>query len=138
MFTPSLASRLLPLTAGIALAALGLLPGVAVEPPRAAAAPEPAKPFAFTDVTEAMGLKGNNGGVAAWGDYDNDGWVDVCVGGEVCHNDKGKGFTTVGRVGGPAVWGDHDNDGYLDLFCWQPCELFRHVKRAKCKDFVDR
>jgi hypothetical protein len=70
----------------------------------------------FVDVTEAMGLKGNNGGVAAWGDYDNDGWVDLCIGGEIWHNEQGKRFTRVGRVGGPAIWGDLDNDGHLDLF----------------------
>src|SRR5687768_11992480 len=65
----------------------------------------------FVDVTEAVGLKGNNGGVAAWGDLDNDGWVDVCIGGEVWRNERGKRFTRRARLAGPAVWGDFDNDG---------------------------
>lgn len=73
----------------------------------------PIKPF--IDVTDAMGLKGNNGGLAAWSDLDNDGWVDLCIGGEVWRNVKGKRFTKVGGVAGPAIWGDFDNDGYLDL-----------------------
>src|SRR5713226_5981179 len=83
---------------------------------------EPNKPF--IDVTEAMGLKGNNGGVAAWGDFDNDGWVDLCIGGEIWRNEEGKRFRLVGRVGGPAIWGDFDNDGYLDLFCWESGKLY--------------
>ncbi len=40
----------------------------------------------FVDVTDAVGLKGNNGGVAAWGDFDNDGWVDVCISGRLFRN----------------------------------------------------
>src|SRR4051794_2078808 len=87
-------------------------------------ADEPIK--AFIDVTEAMGLKDNNGGPAAWGDFDNDGWVDVCIGGDVWRNEEGKRFTKVGRVGGSAVWGDFDNDGYLDLFCYESGTLYRN------------
>lgn len=88
----------------------------------------------FTDVTEAMGLKGNNGGVAAWGDFDNDGWVDVCIGGEIWRNEEGKRFIKVGSVAGPAIWGDFDNDGYLDLFCFQSGKLYRNVKGKEFKD----
>src|SRR5947207_768141 len=95
-------------------------------PAPALRAGEPIKPF--LDVTEVMGLKGNNGGVAAWGDFDNDGWVDLCIGGEIWRNEKGKRFTRVGRVGGPAIWGDFDNDGYLDLFCWESGKLYRNLK----------
>src|SRR5215472_8415062 len=83
----------------------------------------------FIDVTEAMGLKGNNGGEAAWGDFDNDGWVDLCIGGEVWRNEEGKRFTKVAKVaGGSAVWGDFDNDGWLDLFCPSSCTLYRNIK----------
>jgi hypothetical protein len=83
----------------------------------------------FTDVSEAVGFKGNNGGVAAWGDFDNDGWPDVCIGGEVWRNDKGKRFTSVAKLSGPGVWGDYDNDGYLDLFCWDGGgRLYRNLK----------
>jgi hypothetical protein len=87
----------------------------------------------FVDVTEAMGLKGNNGGVAAWGDFDNDGWVDLCIGGEIWRNEEGKRFTKVGRVGGPAIWGDFDNDGFLDLFCWESGTLWRNINGKEFK-----
>jgi len=100
--------------------------------PSAVRAGEPIKPF--LDVTEAMGLKGNNGGVAAWGDFDNDGWVDLCIGGEIWRNEQGKRFTRVGRVGGPAIWGDFDNDGYLDLFCWESGKLYRNLKGREFKE----
>src|SRR5262245_23621599 len=88
----------------------------------------------FVDVTKEMGLKGNNGGCAAWGDYDNDGWVDVCIGGEVWHNDKGKRFTKVAKVAGPAIWGDFDNDGFLDLFCYETGKLYRNVNGKEFKE----
>jgi hypothetical protein len=96
----------------------------------AATPPRAAEPKPFTDVTEAVALKGNNGGVAAWGDFDNDGWVDLCVGGEVWRNEDGKRFKSVARVAGAAVWGDYDNDGFLDLFCFETGKLF-HNERGK-------
>ena len=115
----------------LALAGLVLLP-------LAVRAEDEIKPF--VDVTEAMGLKGNNGGCAAWGDYDNDGWVDVCIGGDVYHNDKGKRFTKVATVAGPAIWGDFDNDGFLDLFCYTTGKLYRNIKGKEFKEvkFPDR
>ncbi len=96
------------------------------------AADEPIKNF--IDVTEAMGLKGINGGEAAWGDFDNDGWVDVCIGGEVWRNEGGKRFTKVATVGGPGIWGDYDNDGYLDLFCYQTGKLYKNIKGKEFKE----
>lgn len=67
----------------------------------------------------------------AWGDYDNDGALDLYLGndgaaGSLFHNDgpPAYGFTKV--TSGPvatdafsafgAVWGDYDRDGQLDLF----------------------
>jgi hypothetical protein len=68
---------------------------------------------------------------AIWGDYDNDGRLDVHVDGalghwRVYHNDGGSNFSTVtsGPLGDYAsyslhgVWGDLDNDGDLDLSGW--------------------
>lgn len=97
-----------------------------------AQAAEPIKPF--LDVTETTGLKANNQGVAAWGDFDNDGWVDLCIGGEIWRNEVGRSFASVGRVGGSAVWGDYDNDGYLDLFCWESGKLYHNEKGREFKE----
>jgi hypothetical protein len=73
----------------------------------------------FQDVTKSVGLTGMSGGVAAWGDFNNDGWVDLFTGGQLWRNQQGK-FTRVNDVPaiGPGIWGDFDNDGYLDLFGW--------------------
>ena len=73
----------------------------------------------FQDVTKAVGLNGVSSGVAAWGDFNNDGWVDLFVSGQLWRNDKGK-FKQVKNIPaiGPGIWGDFDNDGFLDLFGW--------------------
>jgi len=68
----------------------------------------------FVDVTAQVGL--GAGGCASWADYDSDGWVDVCIGQTLFHNERGKRFTSAGEYGG--IWGDCDNDGDLDLFSW--------------------
>ena len=74
----------------------------------------------FRDITAEVGLDGMSGGVAAWGDFDNDGWVDLCVGGQLWRNLEGKRFDRVADVplAGSAIWGDFNNDGFLDLFSW--------------------
>ena len=68
-------------------------------------------------------------GGATWGDYDDDGWVDVCIGGGgggqclLFHNNGAGGFVSVNnqvtQATGwypTATWGDYDNDGRLDLW----------------------
>ena len=69
----------------------------------------------FADVTAEVGLSG--GGRALWGDYNGDGWVDVCIGGTLYRNENGERFTQVVGVSG-GLWGDCDNDGDLDYFSW--------------------
>ncbi|HUS37566.1 MAG TPA: FG-GAP-like repeat-containing protein [Verrucomicrobiae bacterium] len=65
---------------------------------------------------------------AAWGDYDNDGFIDLLVGNNArnsLHRNNGDGtFTkiTSGRIvtdstgDALASWGDYDNDGFLDIY----------------------
>ncbi len=89
----------------------------------------------FTDVTAQAGLLDPvNSNAAAWGDFDNDGWVDLDVGCERQPNrlyrNRGDGtFLEVaaqaGVQGDPVrfckgcTWIDYDNDGYPDLFAQQ-------------------
>ena len=92
----------------------------------------------FVDATEAAGLLSPHPTqTAAWGDFDNDGWVDLFVGNETVREphpcelfrNLGAGSSPVrfrdeaGAAGVDAtgyvkgvVWGDFDNDGRLDLY----------------------
>ncbi|HEX7087661.1 MAG TPA: CRTAC1 family protein [Vicinamibacterales bacterium] len=86
----------------------------------------------FTDVTEHAGLlekPAHRTHTAAWGDYDNDGRLDLFVGHEqspsMLYRNRGDGtFEEVGAKAGVrpitfvkgAAWGDYDNDGFLDLY----------------------
>ena len=81
----------------------------------------------FTDIM--AGLTGVNSGDAAWGDYDNDGDLDILVTGtdggnnpvsQVWRNDGMDTFTNImagltGVESSSAAWGDYDNDGDLDI-----------------------
>ena len=49
----------------------------------------------FADVTAQVGLEG--GAAASWADYDDDGWVDVCIGQSLFHNENGKRFAQAGE-----------------------------------------
>ena len=54
---------------------------------------------------------------AAWGDFNNDSWVDLCVNGHVLRNNAGVSFSHAGwNTGYDGLWGDFNNDGGLDLF----------------------
>ncbi len=83
----------------------------------------------FDDVTGEMQVPGGPGNSygAAWGDYDNDGWLDLYVAqqgaNKLYRNLGGTGFADVSAEAGVAgnrwslgcTWGDFDNDGRLDL-----------------------
>ncbi|HSH15180.1 MAG TPA: VCBS repeat-containing protein, partial [Verrucomicrobiae bacterium] len=81
---------------------------------------------AFVDIN--AGLPENYYGSAAWGDYDNDGRLDILMAGYTGSNyvagvwrNTGSGFTNVpipglvGTLTGTVAWGDYDNDGRLDF-----------------------
>ena len=83
---------------------------------------------AGTFVDADAGLEGVYWGAAEWGDYDNDGDLDVLLTGynaadapltEIYRNDGGT-FTDVNAglvdvLDSSAAWGDYDNDGDLDV-----------------------
>ncbi len=93
----------------------------------------------FADVSEEAGvLSVHPTQTAAWGDFDNDGWLDLIVGNEtemlvrpprlhaseLFRNNRDGTFTDVAEQAGVTVmgfvkavaWGDYDNDGRLDLY----------------------
>ena len=83
----------------------------------------------FTDVSKIAGLdKASFGLSAAWGDYDNDGDLDLYItnyGPNMLYRNNGDGTFTdvtaqagVGDSGFSAGcgWGDYDNDGHIDLY----------------------
>ena len=87
----------------------------------------------FSDVTEAMGLTGNDHMVgASWGDYNNDGWIDLFVAGyhdgdvrsphDRLYQNQKSTFREINLEGNALngadhgiQWADFDSDGDLDI-----------------------
>lgn len=81
----------------------------------------------FTNMN--VNLPGLTNSAVAWGDFDNDGWLDFVICGttngftpitRLYKNNNGTSFSVVnaglpGFSGGSVAWGDYDNDGRLDL-----------------------
>jgi hypothetical protein len=104
----------------------------------------------FTDVTGAAGIGSTkNNRAAAWGDFDNDGYLDLYVvnsgsfqknGANTLFRNNGNGtfenvtdaaqvWASVDGRGDGAAWGDFNNDGFLDLYLtngWGQPILARH------------
>ncbi len=91
----------------------------------------------FEEVAQKIGVGDDNkyyGLGAIWGDYDNDGWLDLYVANDgspnyLYKNNRDGTFTDVSFESGTSysgagveqgsmgvAWGDYDNDGKLDLF----------------------
>ena|GEM_PF-978622 len=84
----------------------------------------------FIDVSDGMGVSGEYDrfpGGGAWGDYDNDGDLDLFIAYKEDHSrllrNDGDHFTNVAQEMGidydmayGVTWGDYDNDGDLDIF----------------------
>jgi len=71
----------------------------------------------FSDI--GAGLPGLSDTSVAWGDYDNDGDLDLALANYIYRNDSGTFSYITGLSGGVSYgalgWGDYDNDGDLDL-----------------------
>jgi tetratricopeptide (TPR) repeat protein len=74
------------------------------------------------------------GMAAAWGDYNNDGWLDLIVTGYdtilLYRNDRGhlvrdRHFPSPKGFWAGATWGDYNRDGYLDLYV---CGYVKYVR----------
>lgn len=78
----------------------------------------------FVDKTAELGLRPANA-AACWADFDDDGWVDLCVAGGVWKNNAGKNFTKISESGS-SVAADFDNDGLIDLFSWSDLRLLHN------------
>ena len=100
----------------------------------------------FTNVASAAGVAlANNAWASAWGDYDNDGWLDLFVanfesGTNLFYRNRGDGTFETLDIGSPLTdgnqrasvsWADYDNDGFLDLLmtCGNGTPLPNHLYR---------
>ncbi len=117
---------------------------------------------AFEDTAVASGLSEPlSTESAVWGDYDNDGRVDLFVCGEydresadprnLCrlyHNEGNGTFKNVAeragvaneRVAKGSAWGDYDGDGLLDLFVSNldaPCRLYHNEGSGTFRDVAE-
>lgn len=132
-------------------AAIQLLTSVAVIMLTSNTVAQPLPPAFYRIQPDTFG--GNMGLSNAWGDYDNDGDLDLVVAfktGDVrLYNNELGGFTNVGPVLGlptdgkerrAIAWGDYDGDGYLDLYIGsnrQGNELFHNDRSQRFTEVTE-
>ena len=97
----------------------------------------------FTNVP-VPGLPGVYRSSVAWGDYDNDGWLDFVIAGTTDYDSQGAITPQVWRntgsgfinlpiaglpkvFGSPVIWGDFDHDGRLDFFIGGHSQFWRNT-----------
>jgi len=91
----------------------------------------------FTKITNGVIVTESAMSISAgWGDFDNDGWLDLFVGhfhagNSLFHNNRDGTFTKVAASpiatdppehANSAAWADYDNDGWLDLVVANPID----------------
>jgi hypothetical protein len=108
-----------PLRLTVAFISLGLLMVTAIRPVNAG----------FIDRASNLGMNLGGGGPSAWGDYNNDGWVDVLAGGILWKNNNGTSFTQVFNAG-VGILADYNNDGHLDIFAYSSHQLHKNTGAA--------
>jgi hypothetical protein len=83
----------------------------------------------FSNINAGLPAMDTASGSVAWGDYDNDGRLDILLTGHQSNatnlltqvwRNTGNGFSNInanlpGVLFGSAAWGDYDNDGRLDI-----------------------
>ena len=91
----------------------------------------------FLDVTASV-APNLVGGKVAWGDFNNDGFVDFNALGSVFRNVRGKRFGLVANTGvnRGGIWGDFDNDQWLDFFSYTSRTLHRNLSANSSNSFA--
>ncbi len=112
---------------------------------------EGAPDYTFTDVTSEAGVgDSGDGSNSAFGDFDNDGDLDIFVSNlnnqvNVLYRNNGNGtFTNVTKLAGVssplhldiAAFGDYNNDGFLDLFALSGDNKILYRNRATSKHWL--